>query len=395
MVAAWRLSTAGESHGKALVAVVAGPPAGLSLTAADIDRDLSRRQQGYGRGGRMAIERDRCEILAGVRHGRTLGSPVALLVPNRDWPNWTEIMSPGPVAEVSALTGRGAPSRRPRPGHADLAGALKYGHGDLRNVLERASARSTAAVVAAGAVARRFLAEFGVACGSCVTAIGGVKASAGPVTPERLALADDSPLRCLDPAAEAEMKRRIDQARVAGDTLGGVFEVWVFGLPPGLGTYVTPEGRLDGRLAGAVMAIPAIKGVEFGDGFALAATPGSRAHDPILPGLRRASNHAGGLEGGMTNGEPLVLRAAMKPIATLGQPLPTVDLDTGEAVPADFHRSDVCAVPAAAVVAEAQVLLVLADAFAAKFGGDSLPEVRRAYDSYREEVQRWAKPTSS
>lgn len=395
MVGVWRVSTAGESHGQALVAVVEGPPAGLSITAADIDRDLSRRQQGYGRGGRMAIERDRCEILAGVRHGRTLGSPLALLVPNRDWPNWTEIMSPEQVAENAVFTGKGAPSRRPRPGHADLAGALKYGHLDLRNVLERASARSTAALVAAGAVARRFLAEFGVVCGSCVTAVGGVKAPLVQVTPERLASAEDSPLRCLDPEATAAMERAIDEARAAGDTLGGVFEVWVFGLPPGLGSYVTPEERLDGRLAGAVMAVPAIKGVEFGDGFALAAMPGSRAHDPILPGLQRASNHAGGLEGGLTNGEPLVVRAAMKPIATLGASLPTVDLDTGQAAPADYHRSDVCAVPAAGVVAEAQVLLVLAGAFAAKFGGDSLAEVRRAYASYCEEVRRWAQPTWS
>ncbi|MGE5552801.1 MAG: chorismate synthase [Betaproteobacteria bacterium] len=391
----WRLSTAGESHGKALVAILEGPPAGLSLSGEDVDRDLRRRQLGYGRGPRMGIEADRCEILAGVRHGRTLGSPLALLVPNRDWANWEKIMSPAVADSAWAPGEAGWPCRCPRPGHADLAGALKYGHYDLRNVLERASARSTAALVAAGAVARRFLAEFGVSCASHVVAVGGVRANSRPATPEALAAADASPLRCLDPEAEAAMRRAVDEAREQGDTLGGVFEVLVFGLPPGLGTYVTAEGRLDGRLAAAVMAIPAIKGVEFGDGFALAAAPGSRAHDPILPGLRRASNHAGGLEGGVTNGEPLLLRAAMKPIATLRRPLLTVNLDTGEPAEADYHRSDVCAVPAAAVVAEAQVLLVLADAFTAKFGGDSLSEVRRAYDAYQEEIHRWARPTLS
>ncbi|MDI6870007.1 MAG: chorismate synthase [Bacillota bacterium] len=388
----WRLSTAGESHGKALVAVLEGPPAGLSLSAGDIDRDLRRRQRGYGRGPRMALEADRCEILSGVRHGRTLGSPIALLVPNRDWPNWEEVMSPTPPEPEAAREGH--PCRRPRPGHADLAGALKYSHTDLRNVLERSSARATAALVAAGAVARRFLAEFGITCGSHVVAVGGIRAAARPVTPETLAAAEEAPLRCLDPEAEEAMCRAIDEAAERGDTLGGVFEVVVFGLPPGLGTYVTMEGRLDGRLAAAVMAIPAVKGVEVGDGFALAAVPGSQAHDPILPGLRRATNRAGGLEGGMTNGEPLLLRAAMKPIATLRRPLPTVDLDTGEAAVADVHRSDVCAVPAAAVVAEAQVLLVLAAAFAAKFGGDSLAETRRAHHAYQEEIRQWATPTS-
>jgi chorismate synthase len=338
----------------------------------------------------MALEADRCEIVAGVRHGRTLGSPLALLVPNRDWLNWAEIMSPALPPPGWEPGDPGRPRRRPRPGHADLVGALKYGHPDLRNVLERASARTTAALVAAGAVARRFLGEFGVFCGSHVVAVGGVRAGRRPVTAEALTAADELPLRCLDREAEAAMCRAVDEARERGDTLGGVFEVLAFGLPPGLGSYATSEDRLDGRLAAAVMAIPAIKGVEFGDGFALGALPGSQAHDPLLPGLRRATNHAGGLEGGMTNGEPLLLRAAMKPIATLRRPLPTVDLDTGEAAEADFHRSDVCAVPAAAVVAEAQVLLVLARAMAAKFGGDSLAEVRRAYEAYQEEVRRWA-----
>lgn len=390
----WRLTTAGESHGKALVAVLEGLPAGLSLSPEDIDRDLRRRQLGYGRGARMAIEADRCEILAGVRHGRTMGSPVALLVPNRDWPNWETVMSAVVPPEMPA-EGAGRPSRRPRPGHADLPGAIKFGHFDLRNVLERASARSTAALVAAGAVARRFLSELGVVCGSHVLAVGGVRAGESPVTPETLAAVDERPLRCLDPEAEGAMCRAIDEAGERGDTLGGVFEVVVFGLPPGLGTYATVEGRLDGQLAAALMAIPAIKGVEIGDGFALAAVPGSEAHDPLLPGLKRASNRAGGLEGGVTNGEPLVLRAAMKPIATLRRALPTVDLDTGEAAAADVHRSDVCAVPAAAVVAEAQALLVLARAAAVKFGGDSLAEIRRAHDAYREEVRRWATGTWS
>lgn len=342
----------------------------------------------------MKIESDRCEILSGVRHGLTLGSPLALLVPNRDWPNWEAVMSPLPLPGGPDGDRADRPSRRPRPGHADLAGAMKYGHYDLRNVLERASARSTAATVAAGAVARRFLEELGIVCGSHVVAVGGVTAAPRHVTPETLAAAEGTALRCLDPEAEAAMCWAIDRAAERGDTLGGVFEVQVFGLPPGLGTYVTSAGRLDGRLAGALMAIPSVKGVEVGDGFALAAGLGSAAHDPILPGLVRATNHAGGLEGGMTNGETVILRAAMKPIATLRRALPTVDLDTGEAAAADVHRSDVCAVPAGAVVGEAQVLLVLADAVSAKFGGDSLSEVRQAVAAYREEVRRWATPTS-
>lgn len=394
----WRLSTAGESHGKALLAILEGPPAGLSLSAEDVDRDLRRRQLGYGRGPRMALEADRCEFLAGVRHGRTLGSPLALLVPNRDWPNWEAVMDPAPtLLSREGWPGgeAGRPARRPRPGHADLAGALKYGHADLRDVLERASARTTVALVAAGAVARKFLAEFGVFCGSHVLAVGGVQAERRPLTPESLAAADGRPLRCLDPRAEEAMRRAIDAAGAEGDTLGGVFEVVALGLPVGLGSYATAADRLDGRLAGAVMAVPAVKGVEVGDGFALAGVPGSQAHDPILPGLLRASNHAGGLEGGVTNGQPLLLRVAMKPIATLRRALPTVDLDSGEVAAADVHRSDVCAVPAAAVVAEAQVLLVLADAFAAKFGGDSVAQVRRAFEAYQEEVRRWAAPTSS
>jgi chorismate synthase len=344
----------------------------------------------------MSIERDRAELLSGVRHGLTLGSPICLLVPNRDWANWVTVMSPEPVSEQPGeVSPTGAQYRRPRPGHADLAGALKYGHQDLRNVLERSSARTTAAVVAGGAVARKFLAEFGIFCGSHVLAVGGVTASRPPVTPESLAAVETSPLRCLDPEAETAMCGAIDAAAAKGDTVGGIFEVVVFGLPPGLGSHVAFAARLDGRLAGAVMAIPAVKGVEVGDGFALAGMPGSLAHDPICPGLVRPTNRAGGFEGGLTNGQPVVVRAAMKPIPTLRTPLPSVDLDTGQAAPADFHRSDTCAVPAAAVVAEAQVLLELASAFSAKFGGDSLVEVHRAFDAYREEVARWAQPTSS
>ncbi|MGE5508003.1 MAG: chorismate synthase [Chitinophagales bacterium] len=391
----WRVTTAGESHGKALVAIVEGAPAGLSLSAADIARDLARRQHGHGRGGRMAIERDRAELLSGVRQGLTLGSPICLLIPNRDWVNWESAMAAEGTGEASGGGQESAPSRRPPPGHADQAGALKYGHHDLRNVLERSSARTTAALVAAGAVARKFLAEFGVFCGSHVLAVGGTAAARRPVTPESLREADASPLRCLDPEAEAAMCRVIDEAAGRGDTLGGVFEVAVFGLPPGLGSHVAFAERLDGRLAGAVMAVPAVKGVEVGDGFALAGVPGSQAHDPILPGLARPTNRAGGFEGGMTNGQPVIVRAAMKPIPTLRAPLPSVDLDTGGAAPADFHRSDTCAVAAAAVVAEAQVLLELASAFSAKFGGDSLAQVRRSFAAYREEVARWAQPTSS
>lgn len=343
----------------------------------------------------MGIEADRVEILAGIRHGRTLGSPICLLVPNRDAANWGEVMNPAPLPDGLEEAGdRGRPSRRPRPGHADLTGALKYGHTDLRDVLERASARTTAAVVAAGAVARRFLAELGIVCGSHVVAVGGVRAAVGQVTPEALAGCDERPLRCLDTAAEEEMCRAIDEAGAAGDTLGGVFEVVAFGLPPGLGSYTTQEERLDSRLAAAVMSIPAVKGVEIGDGFAVAEVRGSSAHDVILPGGRRATNRAGGLEGGMTDGETLVVRGAMKPIATLREPLATIDLDTGGAAAADFHRSDVCAVPAAGVVAEAEVMLVLAGAMSAKFGGDSLAEVRRALSAYHEEVRRCLTPTS-
>jgi chorismate synthase len=392
---AFRFTTAGESHGPALAAVVEGLPAGLPLRADDLDLELRRRQGGYGRGGRMRIESDRAEILSGVRHGETLGSPVALLVRNRDWANWTEAMSPEPVESA----GDDESMRRvffPRPGHADLVGALKYDRTDARDILERASARETAARVACGAAARRLLAELGITVGSHVTAIGGVVAAPVAELPEDLnAASDPSPVRCLDAEAEGRMIDAIDAAKRDGDTLGGIVEVVVRGLPAGLGSHVSWESRLDGRLAGALMSIQAIKGVEIGLGFEGAMRPGSRVHDPIVRdaaaarggGYGRSSNHAGGLEGGITTGAPLVARAAMKPISTLMRPvLPTIDLRTGETAEAVRERSDVCAVPAAGVVAEAMVALVLAGAVREKFGGDSLVEMRANFDAYVERI---------
>ena len=371
-----RWLTAGESHGPALVAILEGIPAGLPLSPDDIDRELARRQRGHGRGGRMAIERDRAEVIAGVRWGRTTGAPIAVRIANRDWENWRGIMDPfgAPPADYRPVT-------VPRPGHADLAGALKYSHRDLRDVIERASARETAARVVLGAIAKRLLREIGVGIASHVVSIHTARAEVDPLAlglpPEEInARADRSPVRCLDPGAEAEMVARIDAARAAGDTVGGVFEVLAFGVPPGLGSYVHWDTRLDGRLARALMSIPGIKGVEVGLGFRAAARLGSEVHDEILRdpegGIRRATDRAGGLEGGVTNGEPLVLRAAMKPIPTLAKPLRSVDLATGEEVPAHRERSDVCAVPAASVVGEAMVALVLAEAVLERFGGDSL-----------------------
>lgn len=386
----FRFTTAGESHGPALVALVEGVPAGLPLRAEQIDAELRRRQGGYGRGGRMRIESDRAEILAGVRHGETLGSPLALLVRNRDWANWTAAMSPEPPADP----GDDELHRRvhlPRPGHADLVGVLKYDRADARDILERASARETAARVAAGAVAKRLLAELGITVGSHVVALGGIAARPPAELPAELnAASDPSPVRCLDPAAEERMIAAIDRAKREGDTLGGIFEVVVQGVPVGLGAHVSWDRKLDGRLAGALMSIPAIKGVEIGLGFEAAGRPGSQVHDAIAAdahavrggGYTRTGNHAGGLEGGITTGMPLVLRAAMKPISTLMRPLPTVDLRTGEAGAAVRERSDVCAVPAAAVVGEAMAAIVVADALLEKFGGDSLAELRRNLDAF-------------
>jgi chorismate synthase len=394
-----RLVTAGESHGRALVAVLEGVPADLPLEASDIDRDLARRMQGYGRGARMKIEADRVRLLAGVRAGRTLGSPLALEVENLDFEHWRDVMAVEP-----AETPPRRRVTRPRPGHADLAGVLKYDRDDARDILERASARETAARVAAAAVCRRLLGEFGVEIGSHVTALGGVVATPPAALPVPLdAASDRSPVRCLDPAAEREMIARIDAAKEAGDSLGGVVEVVARGLVVGLGSHVAADRRLDARLAAALMAIPSVKGVEVGDGFTVAGLPGSRAHDEISRddgaadarrgGFVRLSNRAGGLEGGMTTGEPLVLHAAVKPISTLMRPLRSVDLETGLPAQAQSERSDVTAVPAAGVIAEAAAALVLADAYAEKFGGDSVGEMRRNFEGYlarlAERRSRW------
>ncbi len=377
----FRFLTAGESHGKALTVIIEGLPAGLPLSEDYIALDLRRRQGGYGRGQRQQIEEDRAEVLSGVRHGLTLGSPLSLVIRNRDWANWQDVMQVEPVTEpTEKLT-------RLRPGHADLAGAIKYGQDDVRPILERASARETAARVAVGAVARRFLEEFGIAVHSQTLAIGEVTAQ-GQGEPD-WALVEESPVRCADRETSQRMVRAIDVAREAGDSLGGIFEVWATGVPIGLGSHVHWDRRLDGRLAQAVMSIHAVKGVEIGGGFALARLPGSQAHDVILPAdqwsdhpWRRATNRAGGLEGGMTNGEPVIVRAALKPISTLGKPLPSADLATGEAVEAHYERSDVCVVPATGVIGEAMVAIVLAEAMLEKFGGDHMDETKRNHQGY-------------
>jgi chorismate synthase len=383
-----RWLTAGESHGPSLVAILEGLPAHVQVTTADIDDALARRRLGYGRGARMKFEADAVRILGGVRHGETQGGPVAIEVGNSEWPKWEQVMSADPVdqAELDALA-RNAALTRPRPGHADLVGMQKYDFAEARPILERASARETAARVALGRVASNFLEQsVGAHVVSHVVELGGVPAPAGSVPgPEDVQRLDADPVRCLDPEASAAMVAAIDQAHKDGDTLGGVVEVVVWGLPPGLGSHVHWDRRLDSRLAGALMGIQAIKGVEVGDGFALAATPGSLAHDEIVStdaGLRRTSGRSGGTEGGMSTGEALRVRAAMKPIATVPRALRTVDVSTGEAAVAHHQRSDVCAVPAAGIVAEAMVALVLADAVVEKFGGDSLAETRRNVESY-------------
>ncbi len=383
--------TAGESHGRGLVAILEGIPAGLSLEMArDVDPDLGRRQGGYGRGRRMKIETDKAEVISGVRLGETLGSPLALIIWNKDAENWLESMSPlppDPDGNPKALRSL----YLPRPGHADLVGLLKYDRRDTRDILERASARETAARVACGAVCKKLLADFGITIGSHVTSIGAVEARVPDEVPEDLnGTVDASPLRTLDEEASDRMIEAIDGAKEEGDTLGGIFEVLVRGLPAGLGSYVSYDTKLDGRLAGAMMSIQAIKGVEIGLGFEGARRPGSQVHDPIVTdesadragNLGRSSNRAGGLEGGVTTGEPLVVRAAMKPISTLRKRLPSVDMRDGSSADAAVERSDVCAVPAAAVVGEAMVALVLADAFLEKFGGDAVSEVRRNFESY-------------
>ncbi|HEX6208993.1 MAG TPA: chorismate synthase [Actinomycetota bacterium] len=378
-----RLLTAGESHGKALVAVLEGLPAGVPISEKEIEGELARRRHGYGRSGRQRLEADRFEVLGGVRHGRTLGSPIAILIENAEWEaKWSRRMAPfGSPDPDDRLA-------RPRPGHADLTGAQKYGFDDVRNVLERASARETVARVAAGAFCKAFLAELGMAVLSHVVRIGGEEGELGTApAPEDLPTIDASPVRCLDPDASERMVAAIDAARREGDSLGGVFEVVAHGAPPGLGTYVHHERKLDARLALALMSIQAIKGVEVGHGFAGAARPGSQAHDEIEPGPegagpRRRTGRSGGIEGGMSTGEPIRVRAAMKPLSTLPRPLDTVDLDTGQPAQAIRQRTDVCAVPAAAVVGEAVVAHVLAEAALEKFGGDSVEETRRNRDGY-------------
>lgn len=387
--------TSGESHGPELMAIVEGIPAGLHLQARDIDKDLARRQLGYGRGGRMRIETDRANITSGVRHGVTLGSPIGLRIVNSDWKTWRRTMGAAPVTGPEE-----PPVTVPRPGHADLAGLLKYGLDDIRSVLERASARETAARVAVGAIARRLLGEFGVQVFSHVVQIGNVKAGRRrTLTVHDFKKVDSSPLRTLDAAREKTMKALIGKAGREGDSLGGVFEVMAFGAAPGLGSCASGPERLGGRLAGAIMSIPAIKGVEVGGGFATAGKRGSQVHDEIFfnneGGFFRHTNRAGGLEGGMTTGEPVVVRAAMKPIPTLTKPLKSVDISSGAAAPALKERSDVCAVPAAAVVGEAMVAIVLADAMLAKFGGDNIEDVRRSYESYQRRLKEsWPRQSS-
>jgi len=382
-----RFLTAGESHGQALVMTLDGMPAGLELDIDLLNAQLRRRQGGYGRGRRMQIESDRAEVLSGVRHGVTTGAPIALLIRNKDWVNWQQTMYPEREMPGDASGTKRAEVTRPRPGHADLAGALKYGHDDIRDVLERASARETAARVAAGSLARQLLAAFDIRLASHVSAIGDVVVPAGRVVSfsEAQALPDDSPLRCVDPGLQERMIAYIDNAREAGDTVGGAFEIIATGLPPGLGSYVQWDRKLDGRLGQALMCIHAIKAVGIGIGPEVAVRPGSRVHDEILPPTGepaialRPTNNAGGLEGGVTNGEDVRVTGFMKPIATLMKPLRSVDLNTLTDAPAAIERSDVCAVPAAAVVGEAMVAFVLADAFLEKFGGDSIDEIRRHY----------------
>ena len=381
----FRFTTAGESHGPGLVTIVEGLPAGLELDRETLDRDMARRQLGHGRGGRMKIETDRVEIRAGVRHGFTMGGPVAALVANKDYKNWDERMNPWPIeGEIPPVT-------MPRPGHADLVGMWKYKHDDLRPILERASARETAARVAAGSIARAFLTAVGVTVRSHVTQIGSVVApERDDLEPEDFEGVDDDSVRCLDPDTSAAMVEEINVLRKKNESLGGTFEVRVFGLVPGLGGHISWEDRLDGRLAQAICSIQSIKGVSIGQAWDVAGRPGSAAHDEIFyseeRGYYRETNHAGGLEGGMTNGETLRVRAAMKPISTVPRALRTIDTATGEPTTAHNQRSDACAVPAAAVIAEAMVSLVIADAVLEKFGGDSVPETRRNLASYLENL---------
>jgi len=369
-----RYLTAGESHGKGQVVILEGMPAGVPVSEDYITRQLKRRQGGYGRGERMNIEKDRAEIISGVRHGLTLGSPISMLIHNKDWENWKSVMSVSPVKGVAeAVT-------RVRPGHADLAGVMKYGHDDVRNVLERASARETAARVAAAAVVRGLLDKFNIVINSHTVCIAGKWAKASDTVDWDKV--ESSPVYCADPNADAAMTKEIDAARDAGDTVGGIFEVVAEGVPVGLGSYVHPDRKLDGQIAQAIMSINAVKGVSFGMGFDMAALPGSKVHDVIGTDLRRKTNNAGGIEGGMSNGEAIKVWAVVKPIPTLGKPLPSVDLKTGKVADAHFERSDVCVVPAAGVVGEAMLALVLAEAMVEKFGGDNISETVNNYQNY-------------
>jgi chorismate synthase len=384
-VATLRFTTAGESHGPGLVTIVEGLPAGLPVSQQDIDGDLARRQLGHGRGGRMKIESDRAIVWGGLRHGRTLGSPVALLIENRDHANWSERMNPWPVEEQLDEV------HLPRPGHADLAGVLKYGFTDVRNVLERASARETAARVAAGGLAKAFLRQFGISVHSQVLQIGTVTAPDGaPAGSEHFEGVDESPVRCLDPDATTAMVAEIDAARKANESLGGVFEVRAFGLLPGLGSHVAWDERLDARVAQAMMSIHAMKGVAIGDGFELAGRVGSQAHDEIFwdeeRGFFRETNRAGGIEGGMTTGDPIVVQVAMKPLPTLTKPLRSVDIESKEPAQALRERTDSCTVPAAGVVGEAMLALVLARACREKFGGDGIQDVLAAVEHYKARI---------
>ena len=383
----FRFTTAGESHGPALVVIIEGVPAGMSIDKAAIDHELWRRQQGYGRGGRMKIESDTVQILSGVRHGRALGSPIAFMIENRDFVHWQEVMS---AERLEAEPKNPRIVKRPRPGHADLAGGQKYQTRDLRDILERASARETAARVAAGAVAKQLLAAFGIAVRSHVAKLGSV-----PETPidasweEITAINADAPLACVKKEIEAQMVALVDEAKTNGDTLGGIFEVVAYGLPVGLGSHTSWEEKLDGRIARAIMSIHAVKAVEIGEGVANAGRFGSEVHDEIHAGFVRKTNRAGGLEGGITNGEELRVRGYLKPISTLRKPLTSVDIDSKEESPAAFERSDITAVPAAGVIGEAMLSAVLADSMREKFGGDSIEEMLQNYEAYQKSIAEY------
>ena len=388
-----RFETAGESHGECLVATLTGLPAGIPISVESIDRELWRRQQGYGRGGRMKIETDRAEIVAGVRHSQTIGSPVGLLIRNRDWQNWTEAL---PVEDAEGSADRRKPVTRPRPGHADLAGAIKYNFPDARYILERASARETTARVAVGALSKALLSQFGIQVLSHVIAVGPVRLHRAAVWEEIVALQEKPEvlLNCIDPETETRMKGVVDEAYRTGDTVGGIFEVVAHGVPPGLGSHITWDSRLDGRLAQAIVSMQAVKGVEVGFAEEGAATFGSRVQDTIHydRGERRftrGANRAGGLEGGITNGQDVIVRGMLKPISTLRRPLESVDLETREPALAAYERSDVAVVPAAGVIGEAMVAFVLAQAFLEKFGGDSLAETRRNFEGYLDQVKNF------